>query len=155
MRIESIADHLDLVETIACWHWDEWGHADPSGSLESWTEGLRERTSRDSIPTTYVALEEDGTLLGSVTLVEHDMTTHLDLTPWLAGVFVRPERRNRGVGSALVRHAVQMTAKMGVARLYLYTASARDFYARLGWQRVADDSYEGQTVTIMTAETRA
>ena len=78
LRIESIADHLDLVEVIAQWHWDEWGHADPGGSLATWTEGLRQRTNRGTIPTTYVALAGDEPI-GSVTLVEHDMAMVMSL----------------------------------------------------------------------------
>src|SRR5687768_14875761 len=127
MRVESIADHLDLVDTIARWHWDEWGHADPQGSLQSWAEGLRERTKRDAIPTTYVALD-GAELLGSVTLVENDMSTRPGLTPWLAGVYVKQDRRLQGVGTALVRHAIRKAAEMGIKRLYLHTHSARPFY---------------------------
>jgi len=147
MRIESIADHLDLVDTIARWHWDEWGHCDSDGSLDAWTEGLREPTNRDRIPTTYVAL--DGTdLLGSVTLVEHDMATHPELSPWLAGTYVKPSHRRQGIASALVRHAVRSAAGMGVLRLYPYSGPARGLYERLGWHAIADEEYEGQPVTI-------
>ncbi|HEY7036052.1 MAG TPA: GNAT family N-acetyltransferase [Thermomicrobiales bacterium] len=151
-RIESIADHLDLIETIARWHWDEWGHADPGGSLATWTAGLQERTHRDRIPTKYVALDGDE-LLGSVTLVANDMASHPELTPWLAGTYVKPERRGQGVASALVRHAVQEAASMGVARLYLYTESARGLYERLGWTPLGEEEYEGTRVTIMTIMT--
>jgi GNAT superfamily N-acetyltransferase len=151
-RIDSIADHLDLVETIANWHWDEWGHADPGGSLASWTKGLRERTNRGRIPTTYVALDGDE-LLGSVTLVQHDMSTRRDLSPWLAGIYVVPAHRERGVGSALARHAVQQAAAMGGQQLYLHTASGRGFYERLGWRSIAAEWYEGEPVTIMAIET--
>jgi GNAT superfamily N-acetyltransferase len=154
VRIESIADHLGLVDTIARWHWDEWGHSDPAGSLQSWTEGLRERTKRGEIPTTYIALHDDKPI-GSVTLVEHDMSKRLDLSPWLAGVYVKPEHRGRGVGSALVQHAVAEAAKMGIKRLYLYTNPAKEFYEKLGWRHVADDYYEGQPVFIMDIETVA
>ena len=87
-RIESISDHLDLVPTIASWHWKEWGHADPKGTLERWTEGLRQRTKPDAIPTTYVAFSKRNEPIGSVVLVENDMSTHPELTPWLAGLFV-------------------------------------------------------------------
>ena len=59
MQIESIADHLDLVDVIARWHFAEWGQLDPSNTLEAWTEGLRQRALRNQIPTTYVALEGD------------------------------------------------------------------------------------------------
>ena len=152
MRIESIADHLDLVPLIARWHFNEWGHLDPAATLEGWTEGVRQRTSRDSIPMTYVALEH-GELLGSVTLVEHDMSIHQDLSHWVAGVYVPLSHRHQGVASALVRHTVQQAALMGVQRLYLYTHSARELYEKLGWQVVAEDEYEGQSVTIMTIDT--
>ena len=149
MRIESIADHLDVVEMLARWQWDEWGRPEFGGSLESWTAGLRERTRRDAIPTSYVALDDAGTLLGGLTLVEHEMSTHRDLTPWVAGVFVRPDMRGRGVGSALMRYVMGAATQMGFSRLYLYTESARGFYERLGWQAIAEDVYEGQPVTIM------
>jgi GNAT superfamily N-acetyltransferase len=152
LRIESIADHLDLVAVIARWHWEEWGHADPEGSLAAWTEGLRQRTNRESIPTTYVALAGDE-LLGSVTLVENDMATRRDLAPWLAGLYVAPAFRGRGVGSALTRHAVRRAAVMGVQRLYLHTATASRFYEQLGWRPVAADWYEGQPVMVMAIET--
>jgi len=152
MQIDSIADHLDLVDVIARWHFAEWGHLDPSNTLEAWTEGLRQRTRRDQIPTTYIALEADE-LLGSVSLVEHDMLTRPDLSPWVAGVYVIPARRHRGIGSALVRYAVHRAAQMGVKRLYLYTHPAREFYTKLGWSLLAEDEYEGQPVAIMMIAT--
>lgn len=152
LKIESIADHPDLIEVIAEWHWNEWGHCDPSGSLESWTEGLRRRTSRDRIPTTYVAFEKDQ-LVGSVTLVDNDMSTRPDLWSWLAGLYVAPQAHGRGIGSALVHHAVAKVAEIGIPRLYLYTSTARGFYEKLGWQPIAEDFYEGEHVTIMTIET--
>lgn len=148
MQIESIADHLELVDLIAHWHFAEWGHLDPSATLEGWTEGLRGRIRRDQIPTTYVALDENEPL-GSVTLVEHDMLTRPDLSPWLAGVYVTPERRHQDIGSLLVRHVVHQVAQMGVKRLYLYTHAACGFYEKLGWRFLEEDVYEGQTVTIM------
>ncbi|MDQ3929909.1 MAG: GNAT family N-acetyltransferase [Chloroflexota bacterium] len=154
MRIENIADHLNLVDTIARWHWDEWGHADPEGSLQSWAQGLRERTSRDSVPTTYVALEGEE-LLGSATLVDNDMSTRPDLWPWVAGVFVKPERRGQGIGSALMRYVVRKAAEMGIKRLYLHTGAARAFYEKLGWRYLGSEYYEGQTVSIMEIDTEA
>lgn len=153
MRIESIADHLDLVDTIARWHWDEWGHVDPGGSAESWAEGLRERTNRDRIPATFVALDGEE-LLGSVTLVGNDMSTRPDLWPWLAGVYVKPGHRGEGVGSALVRHTVSKAAEMGIEKLYLHTGGAREFYEKLEWRCIAEEWYEGQMVAIMEIDTR-
>jgi GNAT superfamily N-acetyltransferase len=151
VRIDSIADHLGLVGVLAQWHWDEWGHFDPDGSLATWTAGLRERTNRESIPTTYVALAGDE-LLGSVALAERDMVNRRDLSPWLTGLYVAPAFRGQGVGSALSRHAVRQAAAMGAPRLYLHTATARGFYERLGWQPIANDLHEGELFAVMTIE---
>lgn len=148
MQIESLADHLDWVPLIAEWHWQEWGDTDPLGSLAQWTRGLSERTLRDQIPTTYVVVEQRQPM-GSVTLVEHDMEIRWDLSPWLAGVYVQPQSRRKGVGSALVRHALWQVHQLGFPALYLYTHPARLFYERLGWEVLEDTAYHERPVTIM------
>ena len=86
MHIETLANHPELAENIGRWHWEEWGHADPDGSVDSWIAGIAARNNLNSIPTTYVALSEDDRLMGSVTLVEYDMDTHPELSPWLWSV---------------------------------------------------------------------
>ena len=130
-RIAPIWRHEELIPVIAKWHWDEWGHADPTGSLESWTSGLQGRTAVDAIPTTYVALSDRGEPIGSVVLVEQDMDTHPELSPWLAGLYVLPAYRGRGLGTALARHATDRCIAMGFEKLYLYTSRARSLYGRL------------------------
>jgi GNAT superfamily N-acetyltransferase len=151
MRIASIAAHLDLLPTIAQWHWDEWGHLDPAGSLATWTEGLSERTNRDRIPATFVAFVGD-VPVGSAVLVEHDMDTRTDLSPWLAGLFVLPAHRRAGIASALVKYAAQQASAFGVRTLYLYTHSAAGLYASLGWREFGREHYEGREVTLMSIE---
>jgi len=148
MQIESIAEHLDWVPLIAGWHWQEWGDTDPTGSLAQWTQGLYERTLRDQIPTTYVAMEQ-GRPIGSVTLVEHDMEIRLELSPWLAGLYVQPQSRRQGVGSALVQHALRQVQHLHVPVLYLYTHPARPFYERLGWEVLEETIYHERPVSIM------
>ena len=149
MNIESIADHLNLLPTIGKWHWDEWGHADPEGSVDTWIAGLRQRTLRDQIPTTYVALSAQSALLGSVTLVDCDMDTHQELTPWLAGLYVHPDSRAHGIGSKLVDHAVGKVRDMGFSQLFLHTSSASGLYTGLGWHIIGEEIYEGEEVSIM------
>jgi hypothetical protein len=48
----------------------------------------------------------EGALFGSAMLIAHDMDTRMELSPWLAGVFVAPKRRGCGVGAALVRRVI-------------------------------------------------
>jgi GNAT superfamily N-acetyltransferase len=150
MRIALLADHPEAVPTVAAWHYAEWGHLDPDASLKAWTAGLRQRTRRGGIPTTLVALENEMPV-GSASLVEHDMTTRPDLMPWLAGVYVLPARRRRGIGSALVRRAMALAADLGFETLYLYSNSAVALYRQLGWQLLDYEHYEGREVAIMLA----
>jgi len=149
VSVASIAAHPDLVPVIARWHYEEWGHLDPAGSLQTWTEGLAERTQPERIPTTFVALESS-LPVGSAVLVEHDMDTRLDLSPWLAGVFVLPSHRRRGIASRLVIHAMSKAREFGVETLYLYTRSAAPLYSQLGWRSIGREHYEGRWVTLMS-----
>lgn len=140
MKIESIADRLDLLDILVEWHRDQWG--------PEWAEQVRHSISRDGIPTIYVATDEDE-LLGSAMLVYEDMTTRKDLSPWLGGVYVEPSRRGQGIGTALVRHAMEQAGRMGISRLWLYTPASQSMYERLGWRYVSREDYLGETVTIM------
>lgn len=154
LRIVPLADHPQLAETIARWHFEEWGALSPGATLAAWTAHIRESASRADLPVTFVALDAAAgdELLGSVTLVGCDMESRPDLSPWLAGLFVRPASRSQGVGSVLARRAVDEAAARGVARLYLYTHDARPLYERLGWRALEPTFYEGQDVTIMVIE---
>jgi GNAT superfamily N-acetyltransferase len=150
MNIESIADNMHFADTIGRWHWNEWGHADPDGNMGAWISSIAERSARDEIPTSYVALSESKELLGSVSLVDCDMDTRSEFWPWLAGLFVSPDARNGGVGSALTVHATNSVRKMGAKKLYLYTSTAESLYRRLGWTVIDRDYYEGDDVAIMS-----
>lgn len=153
-RIEHLADHPDLIRELAALHHAEWGHMRPDRSLDARTERLRKACGRGGVPTVVVALD-DGGLLGSAMLIANDMETRPDLTPWLAGVFVLPAHRGRGLGAALVARIEGEAAAAGAAHLYLYTPGARAFYERLGWRAIEETDHLGHRVTIMSVRPRA
>lgn len=146
--IQPLVEHMAMVPTLARWHWEEWENEDPLGAPENWAERLALHIRRDGIPTTFVALSA-GQLLGSASLVEHDLPPRQDLTPWLAGVYVHPSWRRHGVGGALARHAVAFAAALAIPRLYLHTSTAEHLYASLGWAVLDHCRYAGQEMTIM------
>jgi GNAT superfamily N-acetyltransferase len=77
------------------------------------------------------------------------MEIRLELSPSLAGVYVQPQSRRHGVGSALVRHALWLAQRLRFPALYLYTHSARPFYERSGWEVLEEAVYHKRPVTIM------
>ena len=149
MTIEYLADYPEAIPTLAGWQHAEWGHVRPGDTAEKRAVRLQGWSNRDCIPLTVVALEGND-VLGSASLIEHDMETRMELTPWLAGVFVGEPYRRRGIGAQLVRRIMEETRKLKVPLLYLYTVHSERFYAALGWKLMERTTYREHKIVIMT-----
>ena len=149
MTIEYLADHPEFLFTLAEWQHAEWGYLRPGDTLEARMTRLRSEGERGRIPLTVVA-HEHGKVLGSASLIPHDMDTRLELSPWLAGVFVGTDYRRTGIGAQLVRRIMAEAATLKVPVLYLYTVHSETFYANLGWSLQEHTIYKEQNVAIMT-----
>jgi GNAT superfamily N-acetyltransferase len=148
VRIEHLAGHSHVILTLASWIRDEWGRSFLEATFEDLMADLKSRTTPHTIPETFVALEGDRPV-GTASLVAHDMSTRLGLSPWLSAVYVPAEFRNRGIGSMLVRRAMGEAASLGVEQIYLFTPDKASFYTRLGWKILEHTAYHGQDVVIM------
>jgi GNAT superfamily N-acetyltransferase len=152
--VEPLSHHPAAVPLAAGWHFSEWGHTDPGGSLAAWTAGLARQAGADQIPGTLIALV-DGSPAGVVCLVGQDMPGYgpaAGLTPWIKGLYVIPPARRRGVGGLLVRRCETWAESLGHRALYLYTergSGAQALYERHGWQTIHAGRYEGIYVTMM------
>jgi GNAT superfamily N-acetyltransferase len=146
--MEYLTDVPEWVPVIAKWHHDQWSYMNPGRSLEERIAEYQTNHGRGQIPTTVVAFVEDQPA-GSAALIEHDMDSHLELTPWLASVFVSPEHRGRGIGSALVRRIEEEAENLGIEVLYLFTPDRESLYARLNWKVMFREEYRGEEVTVM------
>jgi predicted N-acetyltransferase YhbS len=158
VNIEYLADRPEFVPTVARWYHSEWGHLRPGSTLENRAARVVQSCGHREIPTTFVAVAGDQAL-GSAMLVENDMTTRPELSPWLAGVFVPPELRGRGLGAALVERVVDEARALRIPRLFLYTDGPGTLYRRLGWSVMERTLYPpfwgDQEVTIMQLATNA
>ncbi|HWM24314.1 MAG TPA: GNAT family N-acetyltransferase [Chthoniobacterales bacterium] len=152
MKIEYLSDRPEFLPTLAQWHHQEWSALRPGDSVEARTIRLQGWCGRGRIPLTVIALSEDE-LLGSASLIAHDMDDRLELTPWLAGVFVAPDHRRKGIGAAVVRRIMDEAASLKVSRLYLYTVDSTAFYASLGWSAVEKTRHRQKEVSIMSFST--
>ena len=87
--------------------------------------------------------------VGTATLAEQDLEERLDLTPWLAAVYVEPHARRRGYAGHLIA-AVEREARSGsISTLWLYTNTAERIYARAGWQTVETVEHRGRPYALM------
>ena len=149
MQIELLADRPEFIPTLAECHFREWAYLRPGDSVANRVRLLQERSGRTDLPVTFVASSATE-LLGSAMLIHHEMDTHPQFTPWLAGVFVAPAHRGRGIGRALAEHSVREAGARGYSTVYLFTPSAADFFSHLGWSIVEHTRYKGADVAIMS-----
>lgn len=148
MHILNIQVQPHHIPEVAGWLFTEWGHLTPGSSVERTIQRLTERCRTDDLPATFIATDGDD-VVGTVSLVPHDLKTRMDLTPWIASVFVKPESRGRGIGSQLVGFAEAEAQRRNISTMYLFTPNKQRMYARLGWNTVEEVEYRGEHVTIM------
>ena len=133
MRIDPLARHPAAVPRVARWHHEAFGALNPARTLAQREQWLRETLDAEDLPLTLLALAADGTPAGCASLTAATLT-HGHLGPWLSMVYVRPEHRGAGIASALARRAAAECARMGHAKLFLFTPHHERLYAQLGWR---------------------
>ncbi len=148
MHIVDLQKYPEYLRELAEWHQEEWADLNPGEEIEGRIARCQKFLREHPIPRMFVGLEENQ-LLGTSAIVESDMDTRPELTPWLASVYVKPERRGEGLGIQLVLAVMDYGRNLGLDTLYLYTPDAEKFYQRLGWQTLEKTDYQGEPVTLM------
>jgi predicted N-acetyltransferase YhbS len=148
LLIRPIAESPHLAEVAAWLHALWW--AEDGYDLAATSAFLRAATG-PAAPCSLVA-ECDGEPVGTATLDIDDLPQRQDLTPWLASVLVRPDRRRQGIATALVAEICRRAAAQGHARLWLFTPDQAAFYAARGWRPAGPETWRGRPVTLMMRE---
>ncbi|QXM24130.1 GNAT family N-acetyltransferase [Elioraea tepida] len=92
--------------------------------------------------------------VGTASLAAEDADSCPDLTPWLASVFVVPDRRGRGYGRVLVA-AVECAARLGgFSMIWLFTDKAAGLCASLGWCPAGSVKDHGRRYLLIAARPR-
>lgn len=141
-------EYAGEVPRIASWFFEQWHPLYDEESLASVERRIRTWLTRNQIPTALVAVY-NRQVVGTVALKLRELPG-LDYGPWLAGLFVLPEHRRRGIGALLVAAAEQQASALGVERLHLYTPASDDFYERLGWALITRLDLRSGTVSVMS-----
>jgi GNAT superfamily N-acetyltransferase len=148
MRISYLADHPEFIEPIAKARLEHYRELLPDYTLETHVKKLEAHLNRDTLPIAWVAHSENEAF-GMSALRPHDLEGREDLTPWLGGVYVFPQFRRRGIGTALCRVVERQAAALGFRTLYLFTLDRQNWYGALGWQSLEPCTWCGRPGDIM------
>jgi predicted N-acetyltransferase YhbS len=117
------------AEVAAMIYAEFWQH-EPGASVEWIAQRLAEATVPDRLPACLVATCS-ATPIGVVNLIEYDDPNPRIGRPWIAGLVIKAEWRRQGIGTRLVRAALDHARRLGETEAFLATDSPA-FYARLG-----------------------
>ena len=132
MEIFPLADKKEFIAELVELHHAAWKHLNPSLTLDGRAEAIAEAAGREGIPSIFIAVSGNQ-LDGSAALVQNDMDTKPDLTPWLAAVYVKEAFRHQGVATDLIARCETEAARSNANTWYLYTEFASRLYEKLGW----------------------
>ncbi len=135
MQIDYLANWPGLIPELAALLHREWADLYQAAGIDQTQlqQVLTERTAMDTLPITLV-LVKDGELVGAGSIKLTEPGTKEGLSPWLAGIYVKPQYRGLGLGRDIVLALEAKAQQLGVETLYLSADSAVDFYLSLGWQ---------------------
>lgn len=150
--VDYLANHKQFLNEVVELTYGEW-HALLKAadiSKEQLAELIAQRAVTDQLPITLVAIS-GGVLVGTGSIKMAEPGTKEGLSPWLAGMFVKPAHRGMGIGASIVKALEAKALRLGVDALYLSVGMAEEFYKHLDWtvlERV--DSYGVKEVALMT-----
>ncbi len=148
MEIVPLAESKECIAELAELHHGEWKYLNPSLTLKGRAEAIADAAGREGIPSIFIAILVSQ-LIGSAALVQNDMDTKPDLSPWLAAVYVKEGFRHQGVATELITRCEGEAVRSNAVAWYLYTEFALKLYEKLGWRHMERCEYKGVTVDVM------
>ena len=138
-KIHPLSSFPDATQICAAWSFGEWGQSNPGKNLSDAVERYKKtaRDMDDNLPASWLAIL-DNTVTGMASLKISDHPDLLNLSPWLASVYVHTDYRGTGVAKALCLHVKKEAQKRGFDKLYLFTHTAESMYSKLGWQKIRE-----------------
>ena len=97
----------------------------------------------------------DGVPAGTCLLTPKELEPCHPVSPWLAGLYVAPEFRRRGIGKLLIRAIEDQARKRGNAQLYLYADDATSYYEKLEWRVVEQTMWKDHPMALMARDLSA
>ena len=147
-RISHLADVPFFLDELAALHAAEWKHLYTDWDVQSARAEFLDQKADGSLPTTLV-LHEGMELVGSVSVVFGDCPVRPDWDPWLASLYIVPQRRGQGHGLELVRAAIEFAAAAKAKRLHVFTESAEKLFQRCGFEILERTMLQDVPITVL------
>lgn len=148
--IDYLKNHPDFIPVCAAWAFGQWG-CQSGGSYERAFKRFSEGAQLAKIPLTLVAIE-DNKPVGMISLWQQDHEERLDLSPWLASLFVHPFHRKKGIASLLVMALEKEAKRLGFDKIYLVTEESKGLYEKHGWLEMDVVQTNYGTASLMCKE---
>ena len=151
LHVRPLRQDVRDITAIAEWLFDEWGERTQTPDVAPFRRAMELCTDPTRIPFA-VAAYRGRKLVGTASIVEHDMDGRSDLSPWLARVYVEPSARRQEVGRTVCADILGRARSLAIPRLYLFTPDRERFYSHMGWKVAERTTYWDRDVVIMTIE---
>lgn len=134
LKIYNIKDKQEYIREVAILTQNEWGKKNLTQEefdIKINNKIAKIKSNLNNPKYCKLVLLDNLTLIGFISIFEHDGNDKTDLSPWYATMFVKKEFRGNGY-SRILNNAILEEAKIrGFKRIYLKTELS-NYYERFG-----------------------
>jgi len=150
VKVAFLKEHPHFLPLVARWCAAEWPSYYDQGSYQAAFEYHLTTLQTDSVPCGFVA-SEGGKLMGTISLLEEDMSIRPQYTPWLGCLYVDPAYRDRHgtVAKELTAFAEQHAFKLNIGDLYAWSHTLANHMKHIGWEEIERVNFLGGEAVIL------
>lgn len=148
LELTVLSQIPEVIPTLAGWFADEWPEYFEKHEAVAHFEAQARHA--ESLPIALVVVANDEPI-GTVAIKADSIDGATELGPWLAGLYVHLDYRERGIGSLLVTCATRVAWQLGHEKVYVGTHQL-ELMRALGWTPVRESVQRGQAITIFEYE---
>ena len=147
VQIGYLTDHPEVLGELAAGFKAQWSRHFADQPVDAIKMGFANCCREKGIPCALVAMV-DGSFAGTASLRPESGTVCPGKGPWLTHLYVDPEFRRQGIGTALIRAVESEARRNGFMELHAATARAAAVFQRAGWQMLEIVDYQGDRVCV-------